>query len=138
MSAKPSPSVLLSCAALGLACAASPVRAEDAARASFDRMLAHQASSHVVTAPAQAADPLVALLVAPLRDRGQAAAIAQAVSGDPIVASFARMLAHEPARVTPPVPAGEGPDPLIAAMVRPLLETRHYTVIASTKARPEL
>jgi hypothetical protein len=42
------------------------------------------------------------------------------LAADAVADSFARMLAHEPNRVAPAVPAGLGADPLIAAMAEPL------------------
>lgn len=43
------------------------------------------------------------------------------LSDDPVLASFQRMLAHEPNRAAPQVPANFERDPLIEALVLPLL-----------------
>lgn len=43
------------------------------------------------------------------------------LSGDPVTASFLRMLTHEPNPVAPPAPAGVEKDPLIEALALPLL-----------------
>ena len=43
------------------------------------------------------------------------------LSKDPVTASFQRMLNHEPNRVAPPIPASFERDPLIEALVLPLL-----------------
>lgn len=83
---------------------------------SFDRMLAHAPTATPVARPAEPADPLIAALVAPLRD-GHAASVA-ARADDPVLASFDRMLRHEPTHTRAPVPAGT--DPLVAALIVPL------------------
>lgn len=55
-------------------------------------------------------------------------------SDDPVLASFRRMLTHEPNRVAPPVLANFESDPLIAALALPVLrwlaETRRQTAEA--------
>lgn len=109
----------------GASCAADPVRA------SFDRLLAHEATP---TAPAPAAreehDPLTAALVVPLRDGLQppARVTITANAADPVVQSFARLFDHEPSRFTPTRPEGADADPLIAAIVWPLMRTGQVTV----------
>lgn len=113
--------------ALAIALASGPALAADEVRASFDRMLAHEPTS--ASAPAalgQPADPLVAALVVPLRDGVQPARAF--VPADPVFDSFARMFSHQPNRASPALPAGTGPDPLIAVVVRPLLRDHLYGV----------
>lgn len=114
-------------AVLALALTSLNGQADDEVRRSFDRMLAHEAAPATQAAPAAApADPLVAALVVPLRDgvwpREPAA------DADPVVASFSRMLNHEPSSHVPALPADAGTDPLVAAVVLPLLRERAVTV----------
>ncbi len=45
---------------------------------------------------------------------------------DPVAASFARMLAHQPGPAASAVPADAGTDPLIAAVVLPLLRANQF------------
>jgi hypothetical protein len=119
--------------AAALLVASSPGMAFDSLRAGFDRLLADEpAAVSAAATPAGPADPLLAAMVLPLRD---GVAPAQAVAGDPVAESFARMLAHAPSRHSPPRPAGEVADPLIAAVVLPLLRANHYTVASATSAR---
>lgn len=60
--------------------------------------------------------PLAGTMVAPPSD-GLRRAYGRA--DDPIAESFDRMLAHVPSTHRPPVPAGFGVDPLIAAVLEP-------------------
>lgn len=125
-------------AVLALALTSLHGQADDEVRRSFDRMLARDAAAAATTAvvsaeapPADPADPLVAALVQPLRDGvwpEARPAMAAARLADPVVAGFARMLSHEPSTHTPPLPADVGTDPLIAAVVLPLLRERAVTV----------
>ncbi|KAB2912642.1 MAG: hypothetical protein F9K29_18485 [Hyphomicrobiaceae bacterium] len=52
-------------------------------------------------------------------------------SDDPVLASFQRMLTHQPSRLAPPIPAGIESDPLIAAVVLPLLRSGHVQVVGN-------
>jgi hypothetical protein len=105
-------------AVLALAAGAASSAAGDAALNSFERMLAHQPSTHTPpTAAGAGADPLVEAMVVPLRGGVRQVPVRPA---DPVADSFARMLAHTPSTHVPPVPAGFGADPLVAAMVEPL------------------
>jgi hypothetical protein len=121
--------------ALALAFAAASGRAADPVRAGFDRMLTTERASAVAPAvPDGPADPLIAALVVPLRDGATVTSASRAA--DPVVESFARMLTHEPNRATPELPQGAWTDPLIAAVVWPLLRSKHYTVAgAASPAR---
>jgi hypothetical protein len=57
-----------------------------------------------------------------------------ALSDDPVLSSFQRMLSHEPNRIAPPVPAHFEADPLIEALALPVLRwlarAREQTVSA--------
>lgn len=53
---------------------------------------------------------------------------------DPVLDSFARMLAHEPSWNTPSLPEGASTDPLIAAVVWPLLRSKLYTLAGAASA----
>lgn len=55
---------------------------------------------------------------------------------DPVRASFDRMLDHRPSAHVPPVPGGSDPDPLIAALVRPLLQAGQYSVAGAAAPAP--
>ena len=91
--------------------------ADDSLTQSFDRMLNHTPAASAVASPAgQAADPLIAAMVVPLRD-GVAAPRPQ---HDAVLAGFTRMLQHTPSTHTPAVPASTGVDPLQLAVVEPL------------------
>lgn len=104
-------------AALVLFASVGAHAADDALTQSFDRMFAHAPASGAVAAPAgQAADPLLAAMVVPLRD-GFAAPQPR---HDAVLAGFTRMLQHAPSRHTPALPASVGADPLQLAMVEPL------------------
>lgn len=87
----------------------------DPATDSFDRMLTHAAATTAVARPVEPVDPLLAALVRPLRDGRRVAA---RTDDDPVLAGFARMLAHAPTPLAAPVPAGT--DPLVAALIEPL------------------
>lgn len=123
-------------AVLALALTSLHGQADDEVRRSFDRMLARDAAAPATTAvnaeapPAGPADPLVAALVRPLRDGvwPEAQPAMPPRLADPVVAGFARMLGHEPSSHTPPLPTDAGTDPLIAAVVLPLLRERAVTV----------
>lgn len=96
---------------------------------SFERMLTHAPAAVAVARPVEPADPLVAALVAPLRD-GYATTVA-ARADDPVRASFSRMLDHAPTHTRAPVPAGT--DPLVAALVVPLRDgPAARTMVAAT------
>ncbi|MCW5634075.1 MAG: hypothetical protein KIT17_12140 [Rubrivivax sp.] len=119
--------------AAAMVMASSHGMAFDPLRDSFERMRAHEASpppaACAAAVPGAPADPLVAAMVLPLRDGvwpGRAPADA------PVLASFTRMLRHAPSRHVPPLPATAGTDPLIAAVVWPLLRSRHVTVAGTT------
>jgi hypothetical protein len=103
--------------------------AADAVVESFDRLLAHQPgpTKPVITADRDA-DPLIHAMVIPLRDpvRDSPAALAY-----PIAESFARMLAHTPGTVAPPLPPHTGPDPLIVAIVEPLRQSLSESAAAT-------
>jgi hypothetical protein len=119
--------------AAALLLASSPGMAFDSLRAGFDRLLADEpAPVSAAATPAGPADPLLAAMVLPLRDGVRPA---QAVAGDPVTESFARMLRHEPSRHSPPLPGDDVADPLIAAVVLPLLRANHYTVASLTPAQ---
>lgn len=100
--------------------------AHDPVVAGFERMLDQQ-PTHLRPAAtvAREPDPLLETIVAALRgQRGShplaRAQATQATDDDPVAASFARMLDHEPNRAPVAVPAGFGEDPLYAAIVVPL------------------
>jgi hypothetical protein len=57
-----------------------------------------------------------------------------ALAGGAVAGSFARMLAHTPGAHLPAVPAGIGPDPLIAAVVEPLHQWQDESVAAARHA----
>jgi hypothetical protein len=119
--------------AAALLLASSPGMAFDSLRTSFDRILADEpASVQAAATPAGPADPLLAAMVLPLRDGVRAE---QTLAGDPVAESFARMLRHEPSRHAPPLPGDAVADPLIAAVVLPLLRSNHYTVASVTLPR---
>ncbi len=121
------------CAAVALAFAASSVIA-DPLHAGFERMLAVEpASAGAPAVPIGPADPLIAALVVPVREG--TTSIRMSRPSDPVLESFARMLAHEPNWAPPALPQGAGADPLIAAVVWPLLRSKHYTVAGA--ASPE-
>ena len=104
---------------------AAQAQASDPARASFDRMLDHVASTGVIAVPATFSagdDPLMAAMVLPLR-AGTAPAQPAWASQDAAGASFERMLAHLPATHSPARPAAQADDPLVAALVEPLRES---------------
>ena len=126
-------SLKIGCVALALAFANSSGAAEDPVRVSFDRMLTHAPAPASAPAGASAAaDPLVAALVVPVRDGTRPAGPASAT--DPVAESFARMFAHEPSRHTPALPESASVDPLIAAVVWPLLRSNQYTVAGGAPA----
>jgi hypothetical protein len=132
MFAKLHQSLKIAGVAAALAAASSPGMAFDPLRASVERMLADgPVAARPVAVPAGPADPLLAAIVLPLRD-GTKPAGAEAT--DPVVESFARMLRHEPSRHLPPLPQGAGADPLIAAVVLPLLRA-NPTLVAGAKAQ---
>jgi len=119
--------------AAALLAASSPGLAFDPLHASFERVLAAEpAAVQAIVLPGGPTDPLMAALVLPLRDGVWPA---QAVTGDPVADSFARMLQHQPSRHVPPLPGEEVADPLIAAVVLPLLRANHYTVASATPPR---
>jgi hypothetical protein len=132
-----SPSILKPLAVAGLACAIAGAStaslAADPVRAGFERMLAPQAAPHIgaPATPREPADPLVEAIVAPVREGiGHPAAVRAAIAGestDAVARSFARMLDHEPARFTPARPDSADADPLIAAIVWPLLRAQHLS-----------
>ncbi|MCK6422067.1 MAG: hypothetical protein L6Q73_14335 [Aquabacterium sp.] len=104
---------------------AAQAQASDPARASFDRMLDHVASTGVIAVPATFSagdDPLMAAMVLPLR-AGTAPAQPAWASQDAAGASFERMLAHLPATHSPARPAAQADDPLVAALVELLRES---------------
>jgi len=99
---------------------------DDGVAASFDRMLNHEPTT-TVTAPsvAREADPLLiavarALWLQSQRPLQPVANRPAADAGDRVLASFDRMLRHEPTHASPALPAGSGEDPLFAAVVVPL------------------
>lgn len=133
MFASPASSPKMGCVALVLALTGLPALAADALGASFDRMLAHEHGAVAAQLPSGAGpDPLLAAMVVPLRDGVRAdfgrRASAAGAEYDTLAASFARMLAHEPSWAPPALPAGAGVDPLVQAVVRPLLRANLYTV----------
>lgn len=127
MSATQQPSWKTGCFAIALALAGSPGIAADPVRTSFDLMLAHPpvpaGAAPAVNGPA---DPLIAALVVPLRDGNRRAS--PAAPADPVAESYARMLGHQPGRFNPALPEGTGVDPLVQAVVWPLLRANQYTV----------
>jgi hypothetical protein len=92
--------------AIALGSPAGASRAEPV-RDGFDRMLAHEA-----VRSAMRAGPVI---------EGQ----------DAVVQSFARMLGHTPAQFTPTRPDDADTDPLIAAVVLPLLRAERVAVAAA-------
>lgn len=88
----------------------------------------HYPASAAIVA-ALAACPFWALAA----DVAPAAIEMKADDADPVRASFARMLQHEPTRHAVPPPAGPR-DPLVDAMVRPLRGSDPVTVAASMPA----
>lgn len=130
MSAALKASSKIGCVAAALVLASSHSMAFDPLRAGFDRMLADEPVAAQPAAIAAApADPLVAAIVLPLRDGVWPP---HAVTGDAVAESFARMLQHEPSRHVPPLPDAAAADPLIAAVVWPLLRSNAYTVARAT------
>jgi hypothetical protein len=123
----------LGCVAAALMAASSHSMAFDSLRASFERMLDHEpAAMSAAATPGAPADPLIAAMVLPLRDGVWPV---PAVASDPVAQSFARMLAHGPSRHSPARPAAEGADPLIAAVVLPLLRQNYSAVAGLTPPR---
>lgn len=134
MFAKLHPSLKIAAVAAALAAASSPGMAFDPLRASVERMLADEpVAARPVAVPAGPADPLLAAIVRPLRDGARPAG---AEVADPVAASFARMLRHEPSRHVPPLPQDAGVDPLIAVVVLPLLRAHPILVAGATAQRP--
>lgn len=122
--------------ALAVAGTGSASFAADPIRESFDRMLAHQATpTSLAAAPRADVDPLIAAVVVPLRDGAVApnpVRVSLAGNGkDPVVDAFVRMLSHEPGRFAPARPEVADADPLIAAVVLPLIRTRHVVIAAN-------
>lgn len=102
----------------------------DPLRAGFDRLLAGEpVAARPAAIPAAPADPLVGAIVLPLRDGVWPA---RAAAGDAVAESFARMLQHEPSRHLPLRPDAAAADPLIAAVVWPLLRSNACTVAGAT------
>jgi hypothetical protein len=132
MSAKPLNTSSLAVVAFALLAGTVNCAASDAALDSFERMLAHQPgrSAPVVSVHAEV-DPLIEAMVVPLRDGIRRSPLHAA---DAVAGSFARMLAHTPGANLPPVPAGIGPDPLIAAVVEPLRQWQAESVAAARYA----
>jgi hypothetical protein len=122
-----------SCVAGALMLASSQGQAFDSLRASFDLMLDHEPAAMPAAAThGGSADPLLAAMVLPLRD---GLPPTRALASDPVAESFARMMQHEPNRHVPPLPRGEGADPLIAAIVLPLVRSNYYAVAGVTAPR---
>ena len=122
--------------ALALAAGTANCYASDAIEGSFQRMLSHEPASAAVAALAAPADPLIEAMVVPLRDGFRTPLYAV----DPVAGGFARMLAHTPNPVSPPVPAGAGVDPLVAAMIEPMRRSfaegeapTHYAVVRTQR-----
>lgn len=95
---------------------------DDGIAASFDRMLNHEPTT-TVTAPsvAREADSLLIAVARALWLQSQPVANRPAADpSEPVLASFERMLRHEPTQALPARPAGSGEDPLHAAVVVPL------------------
>ena len=125
MSAKPRSFAASASVTLMLALVAAPAFAGDPVQQSFVRMLAPREPIVVPAAAAPApADPLIAALVVPLRD-----GVWPVRRVDPVAESFARLFNHESSWATPSAPAGDA-DPLIAAVVQPLLRSSQITVAA--------
>ena len=127
------PFLLRMTVALALGGVAGASLAADPVRESFDRLLAHESTlGSSAGAPRTEADPLVALVVMPLRDGTAAPVAARAAiaddAKDPVTQSFARMLNHEPSRFMPARPDRADVDPLIAAVVLPLLRAQSVAV----------
>jgi hypothetical protein len=134
MFAKLQQSLKIAGLAAALAAAASPSMAFDPLRASVERMLADEpVAARPAAVPAGQDDPLLAAIVLPLRDGAKPAGGELA---NPVAASFPRMLRHEPSRHVPPLPQGAGADPLIAAVVLPLLRTNPTLVAGAQPQRP--
>lgn len=70
---------------------------------------------------------------APAAAAAPAAIAIKVDDADPVRASFARMLQHEPTRHAVPPPAGPR-DPLVDALVRPLRGSAPVTLATSTPA----
>ena len=131
MSATPQSSLKIGCVVVALALASSSGLAADPVCASFDRMLAHEPMPAGGPAATRGpADPLIAALVLPLRDGAHPSR--PVVPSDAVVESFTRMFNHEPNRTPPALPESAGADPLIAAIVRPLLQSHSYLVAGVT------
>jgi hypothetical protein len=131
MSATPQSSLKIGCVVVALALASSSGLAADPVRASFDRMLAHEPMPAGGPAATRGpADPLIAALVVPLRDGEHPSP--PAAPTDSVTESFARMFNHEPNRTPPAPPESAGADPLIAAVVWPLLRSHSFLVAGVT------
>jgi hypothetical protein len=73
--------------------------------------------------------------VAALRAKSTAAPVLTESSEDPLAASFARMLRHAPSGHVPPLPVATSPDPLIEAVVLPLVQSNREQ-LADGPGRP--
>ena len=99
---------------------------EDPVAASFERMFSHEPSYATPAATvAQERDPLLHAVASALGAQwspypAPAARASAPARDDQALASFNRMLGHEPAIVAPAFPEGLGEDPLYAAVVMPL------------------
>jgi hypothetical protein len=97
---------------------------------SFDRMLAHAPSASASVSPdADRTDPVALAIRTAVGKQPAAPRVAWAATEDPALAAFQRMFEHTPTHVPAPIPAADGPDPLIAAVVLPLLRSGHVQVV---------
>ncbi len=125
-----SSSLKVGCVALALGLASTSGIAADLVRASFDRMLALAPMGDRTQAVAvHPADPPLAAEVVPLREGFPPARPID--SPEPLAESFTRMFNHQPTWTDPALPESASSDPLIAAVVRPLLRTHQHPVASA-------
>ncbi len=106
--------------------------AADSVRAAFARMLAREPmEARAQAVEAHPADPLTAVVV-PLRDGFPPARPNDTTN--PAAESFTRMFNHQRTRAAPALLESAGSEPLIAAVVRPLLRTHQHTVAGAASA----
>ncbi len=106
--------------------------AGDPATDSFHRMLSHRPDGAAPVSPGSpVADPLTLAIRAAIERDGGTLPAPRPLEADPVMAGFARMLAHAPNGATPPLPANAGTDPLVAAVVLPLLRSGHIQFASS-------
>lgn len=117
------------------AAVASPnAAAESQVADSFERMLAHQPHRGLTATTVQAErDPLVTAVALPLLRQTSVAPRLAAAAPDPIAASFERMLGHQPHQGLTATTVQAERDPLIAAIVLPLLREQVGLQVAAAR-----